>query len=247
MQLSSRPQPAYLVEYQEIEPQKPESFESIQSDREKSLKFGHQFCGAHNIAGANCPNCQKPLLRFLTLDTTDERIGLSQLGERRIHCLFCWTCNIAHEPFYYKHHDDGSIALIEYGKDGVEVDFPYEDYPSAFPEASVTLLEIASDAQKAIQSVNAGRLKISSWRDKHPDLFGCQHQIGGEPFLIQRNPNYATERDIRCPECKKSTPFFVSIADDCLDERGFTENDGVQVIFNLCRQCLTMCAFQQCD
>ena len=249
MQLFPRRRLAYLVEYQETEHQNPASFVNPCRDRETSTQFGHYFCGAHAIAGADCPNCQKPLLRFLTLETSDKRVGLSHLGERQIHCLFCWTCNIAHESFYYKHNSDASVSLLEYGEGGVETDFPYDDYPIAFPGASVNLIEISEDAQKAMKSVNVGRLKISSWRDKHPDLFGCRHQVGGQPFLIQRNPDYEIGRDIRCPECKNRMPFLAAIANDCLDERGFAgeEGAGVQVLFNLCRACLTLHAFQQCD
>ena len=249
MQLFARRQPAYLIEYQETEPENPASFVNPRLDRETSARYVHEFCGEHAIAGADCPNCQKPLLRFLTLDKSDTRIGLSHLGERQIHCLFCWTCNIAQKTFYYKHNADGSVSFLEFGEGGAETDFPYDDYPAAFPGASSILLEISEDAQNAIKSVNAGRSKISSLRDKHPDLFGCRHQVCGQPFLTQRNPDYEIGRDIRCPECKKRMPFFATIANDCLDERGFAgeEGAGVQVLFNLCRVCLTMHAFQQCD
>ncbi|BDI29279.1 hypothetical protein CCAX7_13300 [Capsulimonas corticalis] len=247
MRLFSRPKPAHLIEYQETELYHTASFVNPDLDRELSRNFAHYFCGEHEIAGADCPNCQKPLLRFLTLDTSDERVGLTKLGGRKIHCLFCWTCGIAQEPFSYQHHDDGSVSLIEYGDGEPETDFPYEDYPIAFPGASVSLLAISSEAQKSIHSVNAGRTQITSWREKYPDIFGCKHQVGGEPFLIQQNPDYEKERDVRCPECKKRMPFLAAIADDCLDERGFTENEGVQVLFHLCSACFIFFAFQQCD
>ena len=40
----------------------------------------HEACGAHEIDGAVCPNCAKPMLRMLSLDTADERLQLATLG-----------------------------------------------------------------------------------------------------------------------------------------------------------------------
>lgn len=62
------------------------------------LKFGaegefrHLFGGASPVPGEQCINCEKQLLHFLSLDTTDERLNLQKLGTPFLPLLFCWTC-----------------------------------------------------------------------------------------------------------------------------------------------------------
>lgn len=80
----------------------------------------HAFCGPHLIPGAHCPNCDKPLLRFLSLDTCDPRLGLQHCPFPALPLVYCWTCNIAQEPFLYQVNADGGVQLLQYGDDGVE-------------------------------------------------------------------------------------------------------------------------------
>ena len=42
-------------------------------------------------------------------------------------------------------------------------------------------------------------------------------------------------------------PLLVSVANDCLDLRGLTGDDGVQVLFHYCRQCCVVGVYQECD
>jgi hypothetical protein len=52
----------------------------------------HVFCGRHAIDGATCPTCKRPLLRFASLDTRDERLGVRLRRIETIHLLMCWVC-----------------------------------------------------------------------------------------------------------------------------------------------------------
>jgi hypothetical protein len=232
----------YILEYKS-DPQSHSCYKDYNNDIEISRGYAHHFCGEQHIEGANCPNCNKPLLCFLRIDTSDPRFGLDTGNASFIPLLYCWTCNIAQDEFYYRPLKDGSIEIAEYGHGGVAVDFPYENYPVHFPGSKAELLSITSDAQAAIRRVNSGDLALSSMRREYPGIYGCQHQLGGEPFLIQRDPDY----ELDCPKCKKVMPFLASIADNCLDPRGFTENDGVQVLYHYCKACNMLGAFHAVD
>jgi hypothetical protein len=43
----------------------------------------HPFCGVHEIRGAHCFHGDHPVLRFLSLDTSDSLLGLHDLGWER--------------------------------------------------------------------------------------------------------------------------------------------------------------------
>ena len=67
------------------------------------------------------------------------------------------------------------------------------------------------------------------------------HQVGGEPYFAQGYPDHV------CPKCKKPLTFLASIADETLGDAGFTDNDGVQVVFMICKRDRLIASFQQCD
>ena len=62
----------------------------------------HDFCGSHEIVGASCPNCNKPLLRILSLYTIDPVLRPELSETPVIHLLYCWTCSIPYDRFSYK-------------------------------------------------------------------------------------------------------------------------------------------------
>lgn len=202
----------------------------------------HCFCGPHDITGADCPNCTKPLLRFFTFDTHDPRLRVMQNIAPQLHLLNCWTCNLAQRPFFYRCLPDGAVQLIEYGHDGIEVDFPYENYPRHFPGRFAMLTPIMPDQQGVILQLN--QEEISPYRDDQTEALAIPtHQLGGEPYLIQ--PWECIE--LTCPECKKYMPFFASVGDRCLLPQGFVDNDYVQMCFSLCLTCSIIGAVVMCD
>lgn len=206
--------------------------------------FEHFFCGPHEVCGAECPNCHKPLLHFLALDTQDTRLNLQNSLFQTLSLLYCWTCNIAQEPFFYHVLNDGSVELTQYGQGGVETDFPYENYPVFFPGARVMLQAISPKEQAILTRLNR-RFETNEAASRiygqRRDLWSVRHQIGGEPFLIQ----YLL--DLECPHCRAKMPFLASIANDCLDERGMAGDDGVQVLYHYCRSCCMVGAYQTVD
>ena len=76
-----------------------------------------------------------------------------------------------------------------------------------------------------------------------PHLTEVHHQIGGEPYNIQRDP----ELRLECPGCSSQMLHVASIANDTLDCQGFAGDSGVQMMFEYCPACRIIGAFQQCD
>ncbi len=210
-------------------------------------EYGHIFCGPHSVKGAWCPNCQKQLLRFLALDTKDPKLGLENTQFQWLSLFFCWTCEIAQTPFYYRFASNGDVQLMKYGEGGVQLNFPTENYPTFFPQAYFQLQPLTEKGQVTIKKLN--RDEIDEGKPAH--LNRAEHQIGGEPFLVQKNPDYQTDawgkETLTCPECKKLMPFLAAIGEKTKGKQGFSGNEYVQVIFNYCKADRIICAFQQCD
>jgi hypothetical protein len=90
----------------------------------------HDFCGPHDIAGALCPNCNKPLMRLLSLYAKDERLGFDPVRQAVVHLLYCWTCSVPFGEFSYKVGSDGSVEVLQVPPRQPEMEFgqegPYE-------------------------------------------------------------------------------------------------------------------------
>jgi hypothetical protein len=211
----------------------------VSSEREE----GHLFCGSHTVANGDCPNCRRPLLRFLSLHTQDPRIESLGSSAPELPLLFCWTCNLSQEPFFYRLPGSAGIELIRYGVGGAASDFPYEDYPIYFPGSRAVLVELSGEEQETLHRINLQELDAWGIEETHPQLSVPHHQVGGEPYLVQRNP----EDQLACVVCGQPMPFLAAIADAALDPRGFTGNPYVQVLFHYCTQCQVIGAFQVCD
>lgn len=203
--------------------------------------FRHVFCGTPVVSGADCPNCDRPLLQLLALDSADARLELAAWRHPWIPLLFCWRCNVAQQPFVYR-VEGAAIALLNFGRQGVESDFPYESYPIAFPAAAVRLEPVPAEHVAIVAGWNRG--DDMDWNSpEHTSLVDPRHQIGGRPRLVQ-----GEDRAIpRCPACRRPMRLLATIADDCLDPRGFTGNCGVQVIYHCCADCSILHCTQECD
>ena len=228
MCIDSSPESGYFVEY---------------DSPASSGRYRHQFCGEHDVAGAWCPNCNKPLLRFLALDTSDFRLSLSRVSLRMLSLFYCWTCTVSNGLFVYQIRSDTDVQILQYTKGSMQSDFPYEDYPVAFPEAACALVPITADEQSMLRDLNSGSDDIYKIEDTRHDLVMPRHQIGGEPLLLQED----SAESPQCPVCSSPMPFFAQIGDRCLDARGLVGYEYVQVMYYLCRGCCVLTAFNGAD
>jgi hypothetical protein len=203
--------------------------------------FRHQFCGKHDIRGAQCPNCHKPLLLILGVNAHDPRVGLDS-SWNCLPLVYCWTCERDEDVFSYQLLDDHEIEIIsDFAGEPLE-EFPYTDYPESFEEVSVILTELALEDQLAIQALNRGTDDLPFFRLR-PWLCDPVHQIGGEPLLMQGIHDFAP----RCPACSNQMPHFASIGNSNMSPKGFVGSAGVQILFNVCRRCAIVSAVNRTD
>jgi hypothetical protein len=207
----------------------------------------HEFCGEHNIAGAMCPNCKKPLLRLLSLNAEDPALNLDKSKTPLIHLLYCWTCALPYGEFNYKINPDGSIELLNvldryewaFGADG-----PYDGYVGRFPPLKVSL-----EPQSRIELEKlAARFASDSEAGSYDGFWEPRHHIGGYPFIS--NPE-----KLNCPICSKEMPTLAAICDSAVDNNpwqdepsnSFAGKGGGQMVFQFCRKCSVISSYQSND
>jgi len=207
----------------------------------------HEFCGAHQIGGAVCPYCNKPLVRILSFNAIDPALDLNQDEMPFVPLLYCWTCSIPYGEFSYKIKPDGSIEIVQIPERQPDSEFglegPYDGYSGIYPLRFVSLqpMNDDDDAKLALARVDAEY-------DHDGDLFEPRHQVGGSPFIY--NPQTLT-----CPSCLRAMPIIATICNDATgndpwkkeDSSTFAGNGGVQMVFQLCRDCAIVSAYHSCD
>jgi hypothetical protein len=208
----------------------------------------HEFCGTHEIRGASCPNCNKPLLRILSLSAKDHVLALDEAKTPVVHLLYCWTCSIPYGEFSYKINRDGSVDMLQIPKPqpyDFGIDGPYDGYTGVYPLQKVILEPIGYvDDAKLAEAQKGGQY------DSADDLFSPRHQVGGSPFIY--NPQTRT-----CLNCSSEMPVLAAICNDATgndpwknkeeESSTFTGNGGVQMVFHFCRDCAIVAAYHSCD
>jgi hypothetical protein len=210
----------------------------------KAEKSKHFFCGQHNLKGAICPNCKKPLLRFLSIDLADEEMAdLRAEGLMNIDLLYCWTCAIAQETLIYELKSSDEINILQYKNGPSDPEFPYPNYPIYFPLAAAILRKRNREDESILKKLNEGSINETELFSTRPDICKPQNQIGGVPYLVQKNPYLS----MSCPKCGKDMPFLACITDDTENGYVFAGNEYAQVLYCYCKACKVISAFQQCD
>ncbi|MDX1984176.1 MAG: hypothetical protein SFV51_28130 [Bryobacteraceae bacterium] len=202
--------------------------------------FKHEFCGPHSIQGGLCPNCHKPLLRLLSLDTRDERLRLGRVGFPYLHLMYCWTCAIPSDYFIYRMSPAGGLDLHYYGRGAGRE--PYAGYPPHFPGRRVSLRALSRRQQTVMRVFNTPSILAPTAEEEL--LIEPLHQIGGEPHLI------APLNDVLCQKCGHKMPMLASVCDNAGGAgvrpgyaESFTQNAEVQVMFHYCRRCWVVGAY----
>lgn len=200
----------------------------------------HLLCGRTALRGAISPNSGRPLLQLLALNTSDERLDPPRSRLTALPLLYSWTCPISEGVFSYRVTTD-HVDLIVFDSGDPYEDFPYEDYPVAFPGQPVELVPLTGVEQDAILRLNTTDVPFAE-RERFADLDKPRHQVGGVPRLLQPPMD-----EMKCPSCGARMPFLASIANENGTLRGFADNDFVQVIYHLCRACVVLSCYHMVD
>lgn len=196
---------------------------------------GDQFCGRNLAKHGVCPNCDRPLLHIMTLRNTPFSLGVPSVG-----LYYCWRCNIAQSPFFYRVLDN-DIEVLSFGSGGIQDNFPYEGYPDQFPEVSVSYIRMPVDEVVAIEELNAGVRTPYSIFTSRPELLSPRSQLGGIFYEMQ-------DVDVmHCCNCNAPMRFLALIGDDTFTEDKFTNNPEVGVMYFICVHCAIVGATQKVD
>lgn len=217
-------------------------------------RFTHVFGGPRKHKGTTPRGCKAPLHLLYTFDITDPAFPVKIPGIRRLPLYYSFTYNAG--ACGYRVKSDIEIEVLYMETKEVEPDFPYEDYPSEFPERRVRLHPISYNEHKTLVfSIEAGKEALSETDRKLIfDRFRYPFtQLGGIHSMWQGIPS------VQCPNraCKYSQyDCFMDVfavvwnqphngvfpwdTDESMD-------DSIQVIFQICRKCHSIHACNRCD
>ncbi|MHC4093956.1 MAG: hypothetical protein ACYSVY_27400, partial [Planctomycetota bacterium] len=192
----------------------------VQLDRKGEYEhFVGGACGGGlcDWQGGDCPNCHKPLIQHMRLDTRDPRLKLQELGVPELPLLYCGRCGILERPLVYRVESPGRIQLILFHPDSREdIGQHWRDdgLPDVFPERSIELHPIPDWMQNLVLSMNSGReltaeeeVKAGAeartyWPDGRPYFDGYPRQVGGIPYFDQ---DWAPPECAACTELRRET------------------------------------------
>ena len=189
--------------------------------------------GAYHLSGALSPNSGKPLLQLASIYVADGVLECKGWKFPRIQLLYSWTCAICEGAFSYRYSESG-INIIKYVSGDAYSDFPYENYPETFGEVPLDLVPITPEEQVIIEKINSAPTDLClDLSVQFPNLSVPRHQVGGIPYLL-----IGDLLNTHCPCCTKEMSFFATIGNNSFsDPRGFTGNNFVQLVFEICPEC----------
>jgi hypothetical protein len=211
--------------------------------------FRHQIGGTSSFVGAICPNCEKPLTLFFSLDRSDRRVPLATWNTKCVELLYCWCCQLSEGYFSYRVEclsDIPQLEIIEQTKGESFDDFPYADYPRQFESKSISLVEVEESTEalkhEYAKSILAGDDDFWDELDQEQrDIISADmHQLFGVPYLH----DFAEKC---CPICGLPMKFLATVADDAGHGERFIGAECVQVVFTVCESCRVISARNECD
>lgn len=180
--------------------------------------YRHEIGGPPRLRRADCPNCRRPLLRFLSLDPADPRLAPLR-SPPVMEVLYCFRCEIGADDLDYK-IVDGAIRILRYTAGLVEIDREWmREIGDVVPSIPIELHPAGEAFHRAAQEISASNDRSTVHAEIErayrrtlgwPDTASVDvaNQVGGEPFLCQgREPQ-------ECSECERPMVYLASIAND---------------------------------
>lgn len=208
----------------------------------------HRMGGKPSWKNADCPNCQKHLQRFLSLDASAPELESLGWSAPRLELLLCWECPLGQDTFTYRVNAANELEILHAQRGEPETDFPYEKYPRWFTEARVNLEPLDSELDTDLRAHFYLRkefedgLGVDERFDihRHMKISTPRHQVGGVPFLFDWS-------ETLCPGCGNRMEFLATVADRTVLGEAIVDNDYVQSVAYLCRPCQVVSMRQECD
>jgi hypothetical protein len=201
--------------------------------------YAHAFGGCHAYNGAECPNCRKPLIRHLRLDTNDPLIPLA-MSSTSLPLLYCMRCALCWENFAYQVVANDAIQIVRAHLGERAWDEWYSELGDVFPERAARLHRPPPEFSELTDKLNADieltEAEEARWWEllDRPRRYAIDavNQVGGRTFFIQRNP------EPLCPLCGRQTFFLASLRNDLHTGIKVTP-DGLaaQLLFYICPPC----------
>jgi hypothetical protein len=177
----------------------------------QKVGFEHSIGGSQKFQNGRCPNCKKPLMLHLTLDTRDERLGLHPQKVDSVSFLYCMRCPLSWYDFQYQIIDERSIRILRSYTDEIG---ELEEWETDVGIKQIKFMPIALIP-----------VKPSDLAEK-----ATVNHIGGQPYYFQRL------KDPECPGCGEPMTFRISLTNDYREEAVFTFT-CVQIAFFYCKAC----------
>jgi len=168
-------------------------------------------------ASNSCPWCGRPLIKMLTIDTTDLRFSFLGWTNPRLEILTCGVCTCFSEAIFGRIESDGHSDW-----------HPSNQRPKHLPKE-----EMEWDASPW-QGVSVRLESRGPMQAVEPGIGNTASQIGGHPCWVQDTayPN--------CPDCGRTMTFVAQ-----LDNDDFKHQEGCYYAF-LCAPCrVTATCYQQ--
>lgn len=226
-------------------------------------QFLHVFGGPRQHTGTIPQGCKAPLHLLYTFDTTDPVFPLQIPGIRYLPLYYSFPYNAG--ACGYRVKSDTEIEVLYMETKEVERDFPYENYPSEFPEHRVRLLPISYDHHKTLVFYLEAGEKALNEEDRKLIIDEYHYpftQLGGVHRMWQDVPSVACPN----PACSNSRHqcfmevfaviwnqphtgiFLWEIPEKARFswQKDYEDTCDVQVIFQFCPKCNAIHACNRC-
>lgn len=221
--------------------------------------------------GAVCRICDRPLLLLWDINCLDPRLrvrGRSVFKDlKRVPLYYCWKCA---GDVDYRVVDSHRLEVLGNRGRPQGDDFPYKNYPLQFERRRISLDRLDELRKLSTRwNVDVGERLPASARKRLEKRLGHRvtydfdiwwHQFGGRPWLVQGPENIVCPNE-KCSWARRgwTMKILASIINDPPSGLPMIEsvkevkknkghfNSYVQVIFHICRGCLTLHAANRCD
>ncbi len=212
-------------------------------------RWAHAIGGDDVIAGADCPNCRKPLLLHLSLDLSDPRFAPLAHLPSPLRLLYCMRCALSWEPFRYRCKSPNRVEIIDVHQGAVDDEEWQTEVGDHFARQPMVLTPLPPEVQEMMDRLNRGEDLSDEESDFYLKAVGSRSrsriidaitQVGGRSFLPQGQP------DPTCATCGGAQSFLASVYNNHpTGMLWMPKGLAAQITFSVCAECGEICVEQR--